>query len=301
MPVISGGNVIEQSRPRITSQIIGFASPGVASVLAAQTDTGSQVVITSGFLPINQPSRVSVTTGGTAGDIKAIVVIVVGTDENDLAITESLPAVTVNTASTKKGAKVFKTVTQVTIPAHDGTGATTSIGLDGSPAVADADGVMLALTDDGAEAVVVAGTDINTLDAPRNITATTGGTNTDVKAIQVTIDGLDIEGNVIQEVLPAFTVNVNGTVTGAKIFAKVTQITIPAHDGTGATTAIGTGSKVGINKRLSRNSVYRAYLGDTIEGTAPTVTVNATDLESNGATPNSALNATAVRLDYVEV
>lgn len=301
MGVISGGNVIEQSRPRITSQIIGFVTPGVASVLAAQTDTGSQVVITTGFLPINQPSRITVTAGGTANDIKAIQVIVLGTDENDLAITETLPAFSVNTAGTKKGAKVFKTVTQVTIPAHDGTGATTSVGLDGSPGVADNDGVMLALTDDGAEAVVAAGTDINTLDAPRNITGTTAGTATDIKAVQVTIDGEDMEGNVIQEVLPIFTVNTATTVVGSKIFAKVTQITIPAHDGTGATTAIGTGSKVGINRRLSRNSVYRAYLGDTIEGTAPTITVNATDLESNGATLNSALNATAVRLDYVEV
>lgn len=301
MPVISGGNVIEQSRPRITSQIIGFASPGVASVLAAQTDTGSQVVITTGILPINQPSRVSVTTGGTAGDIKAIVIIIGGTDENDLAITESLPAVTVNVASTKIGAKVFKLVNSITIPAHDGTGATTSIGLDGSPGVANADGVMLALTDDGAEAVVVTGTDINTLDAPRNITATSGGTTDDIKAVQVVLAGLDMEGNAIAETLPIFTVNTATTVTGAKIFAKVTSITIPAHDGTGATTAIGTGSKLGINRRLSRNSVYAAYLGDTVEGTAPTVTVDATNLEGNGATPNTTLNATAVRLDYVEV
>lgn len=300
-PVISGGNVIEQSRPRITSQIIGFVGPGVASVMAALTDDGAEAIVITGFLPINQPSRITATAGGTTADIKAIQCIVVGTDENDLSITETLPAFTVNTAGTVTGAKVFKTVTQVTIPAHDGTGATTSLGLDGSPGVADADGVMLALTDDGAEAIVLAGTDINTIDAPRNITATSGGTSTDIKAIQVTIDGEDMEGNVIQEVLPIFTVNSATTVTGAKIFAKVTQITIPAHDGTGATTAIGTGSKLGIDKRLSRNSVYATYLNDVIEGTAATVTVDATNLESNGATPNTTLNATPVRLDYVEV
>ena len=301
MPVISGGNAIEQSRPRITSQIIGFATPGVASVLAAQTDTGSQVVITTGILAINQPSRVTATAGGTTADIKAIQVIVAGTVVNDLAITETLPVFTVNTAGTVTGAKVFKLVNSITIPAHDGTAATTSVGLDGSPGVADADGVMLALTDDGAEAIVVTGTDINTLDAPRNITATSGGTAGDIKAVQVVLAGLDMEGNAIAETLPIFTVNSATTVTGAKIFAKVTSITIPAHDGTGATTAIGTGSKLGIDKRLSRNSVYRAYLGDTIEGTAPTVTVDATNLEGNGATPDSALKATAIRLDYVEV
>lgn len=301
MPVISGGQVIEQARPRITSQLIGFASPGVDSVLAAVTDTGSQQVITTGFLPINQPSRITATAGGTAGDIKAIQVIVVGTDPNDVAITETLPAFTVNTAGTVKGVKVFKKVTQVTIPAHDGTGATTSLGLDGAPAVADADGVMSALTDDGAEAVITAGVNINALDVPRNITATAGGTAGDIKAIQVTIDGKDMEGNVIQEVLPAFTVDTAGTVTGSKIFAEVTQITIPAHDGTGATTAIGFGSKLGIDKRLARNSVYAAYLNNVREGTAPTVTVSASALESNGATLDSALDGTPVRLDYTEV
>ena len=207
MPVISGGNVLEGSRPRITSQIIGFVGPGVASVLAAQTDTGSQVVITTGLLAINQPSRVTATAGGTTADIKAIQVIVAGTDVNDLAITETLPVFTVNTAGTVKGAKVFKLVNSVTIPAHDGTAATTAIGLDGSPGVADADGVMLALTDDGAEAVVTTGVNINSLDAPRNITATSGGTGTDIKAIQVVLAGLDMDGNAIAETLPIITVN----------------------------------------------------------------------------------------------
>lgn len=300
MGVISGGQVIEQSRPRVTSQLIGFASPGVDSVLAAVTDTGSQQVITSGILPINQPSRITATAGGTTADIKNIQVTIVGTDKNDLAITEVLPAFTLNSAGTVKGVKVFKTVTSITIPAHDGTGATTSIGLDGAPGVADADGVMLALTDDGSEAVITEGVNINSLDVPRNITATAGGTAGDIKAIQVTIDGLDMEGNVIQEILPAFTVNTAGIVTGSKIFSKVTQITIPAHDGTGATTAIGFGSKLGIDKRLSRNSVINAYLNDVVEGTAPTVTVNSSNLESNGATLDSALASTPVRLEYVE-
>lgn len=293
-------SVIEGAKPRVTSQIIGFATPGVDSVLAAVTDTGAQQVITSGIKPINQPCRVTATAGGTAGDIKAIQVIVAGKDPNGVTITETLPAFTVNTAGTVKGVKVFAQVTQVTIPAHDGTGATTSIGLDGAPAVADADGVMLALTDDGEEAVITAGANINALDVPRNITATSGGTAGDIGAIQVTIDGKDMEGNVIQEVLPIFTADNATTVVGAKIFAEVTQITIPAHDGTGATTSIGFGSKLGINKRLPRNSVYGAYLNNAREGTAPTVTVSASALESNGATLNSALNATPVRLEYTE-
>lgn len=73
----------------------------------------------------------------------------------------------------------------------------------------------------------------------RRITATAGGTAGDVKAITVTINGTDENGDAQQEILPAFTVNTTGTVTGSLYFATVTSIVIPAHDGTGATTAIG--------------------------------------------------------------
>lgn len=168
-----------------------------------------------------------------------------------------------------------------------------------SPLAADTDGVLTALTDDGAEAVVTSFD--GQPDVARCITATAGGTAGDIKAIQVTVDGTDIEGNVITEDLPAFTVNTAGTVTGSKAFATVTSVTIPAHDGTGATTAIGFGDKLGLPHKLAINTVFPGLtaLDNTVEGTDPTVAVSATALESNTVDLNSAMDGNQVDLYYL--
>ena len=166
----------------------------------------------------------------------------------------------------------------------------------GSPAVAATTAVHAAVTDNGAQQVVT--TAITNPDVPRACTATAGGTAADIKAIQVVVAGTNIWGQSITETLPAFTVDTAGTVQGSKAFATVTSITIPAHDGTGATTALGTNEKIGLPATLSRNTVLAAYLGGTKEGTAPTVAVSSTAVESNTVDLNSALNSSAVIIDY---
>lgn len=158
--------------------------------------------------------------------------------------------------------------------------------------VADTNGVHAAVTDNGAEQVVTTG--ITQPSVARNITATAGGTDTDVKAIQVIVAGTNEAGDSITETLPAFTVNTLGTVTGSKAFKTVTSITIPAHDGTGATTEIGFGEKLGLPYELSHNTVLFAFLNNTKEGTAPTVAVSASALESNTVDLNSSLDGTVV-------
>lgn len=167
----------------------------------------------------------------------------------------------------------------------------------GSPAAASTTAVHAAVTDNGSQQLVTTG--ITQPDVPRNITATAGGTSADVKAVQVIVAGTNSEGVSITETLPAFTVNTTGTVTGSKAFKTVTSITIPAHDGTGATTAIGTGSKLGVGQRLTRNSVQNAYFGGTKEGTAPTVATSSSAVESNTVTLNSSLDGSAVIVDFV--
>ena len=102
---------------------------GVADVLAAVTDDGTEQTITSGFTQPPTPRVITASSAGNEADIKAIQVTVNGTDEFDEPLTELLPIVTVNTATTVTGLKVFKTITSVVIPAHDGNGATTSFGL----------------------------------------------------------------------------------------------------------------------------------------------------------------------------
>ena len=298
MGIIEGGVVAPGARQNVLSDVIGAAALAVDAILAAVTDTGAQQVITTGINPPDRPRRITATAGGTAGDIKNIQVTVVGTDPLGAALTEILPVFTLNTPGTVTGVKVFATVTSITIPAHDGTGATTSVGAAGQPAVADADGILAAVTCTGSPQTITTG--INQPEVPRNITATAGGTAGDIKAIQVVVAGTNAEDQAITETLPAFTVNTAGIVSGAKAFKTVTSITIPAHDGTGTTTAIGFGDVLGIGHRLARNTVVAAYLDNALEGTAPTVVVSASAIESNTADLNSALSSTPVILELVQ-
>jgi len=166
----------------------------------------------------------------------------------------------------------------------------------GSPALGATTAVHAAVTDTGAPVVVT--TAITNPDVCRNITATSGGTAADIKAIQVIVAGTNANDEAITETLPVFTVNNATTVVGSKAFKTVTSITIPAHDGLGATTAIGTGAKLGLSHKLSRNTILAAYLADVKEGTAPTVTVSSTAYESNTVTLNTALDGTAVVVLY---
>lgn len=156
---------------------------------------------------------------------------------------------------------------------------------------ADTDGVHASL-DGAAHAAVKTG--ITNPAIPRNITATAGGTAGDIKAIQVIITGTNFNDEVITETLPAFTVDTAGTVTGSKAFKTITQIDIPAHDGTGATTVIGWGDKLGLPIKLSHNTVLVAYLNNVKESTAPTVAVSSTAIESNTIDLNSALDGHVV-------
>lgn len=164
-------------------------------------------------------------------------------------------------------------------------------------AAASATGVHAAITDTGAPQVVT--TAITNPPYPRNITATAGGTAGDIKAIQVIVEGTNINDEVITETLPAFTVDTGGIVTGSKAFKTVTKITVPAHDGTGATTAIGFGVKLGLPEPLPTNTVLFANLNNVREGTLPTVAAHASVVESNTVQLSTALNGTAVTVGYV--
>lgn len=163
--------------------------------------------------------------------------------------------------------------------------------------VASATGIRAAVTDNGAQQVITTG--ITQPSVPRNVTATAGGTAGDIKAIQVIVAGTNEAGEAITETLPAFTVDTAGIVTGSKAFKTITSITIPAHDGTGATTAIGFGEKLGLPHKLAHNTVLFAFLNNTKEGTPPTVAVSASALESNTVDLNSALNSQVVDVYYL--
>lgn len=180
----------------------------------------------------------------------------------------------------------------------DGTGVRVQSVLLGSPAVGAVAAVRAAHTDTGAQVVLTSG--ITNPPVARTLTATAGGTAGDIAAISVTIAGTNEYGAAISEVLPAFTVDTAGTVTGVKAFATVTSVTIPAHSGTGATTSIGTSARLGLGHLLGRNTVLHAFRDGVREGTAPTVVVSATAMENNTVQLNSALNGTPVIVDFYQ-
>ena len=74
------------------------------------------------------PRNLTVTAGGTAGDIKAGSVRVYGTNAADEPIYEDFTFVA-DTGATKTGTKAFKSVKKVAIPAQDGTGCTFIVGI----------------------------------------------------------------------------------------------------------------------------------------------------------------------------
>jgi hypothetical protein len=132
----------------------------------------------------------------------------------------------------------------------------------------------------------------------RNVTATTSGTNTDVKAVQVIVYGTR-DGEAINETLPAFTVNTNGIVTGSKAFDTITSYVVPLMDGTGCNVSIGFGDKLGLPVKLTRNTLVSTFLNNVLEGTAATVAMSSSALESNTIDLNSALDGSAVKAYFL--
>lgn len=131
MTWVRGGGIANPFTADVTKLFLSDASVAVTdSIHAAVTDNGSPQTITTAITnPVGGARRITATAGGTSGDIKAISVTVVGTDANGAAQTEVLPVFTVDTPGTVTGTLYFETVTSFTIPAHDGTGATTAIGV----------------------------------------------------------------------------------------------------------------------------------------------------------------------------
>ena len=164
-----------------------------------------------------------------------------------------------------------------------------------APALGTVAAVHAAVTDTGVEQTITTG--FTAPAVPRNLSATSGGTAADIKAIQVTVSFPNIRGESVTEVLPVFTENSATTVVGSLACGGApTSWTLPAHDGTGATTSLGTGAKLALPDAAAVRLAEACFLGGTLEGTLPTLNKDADEIEKNFVTLNSALNATQVAL-----
>ena len=99
---------------------------------------------------------------------------------------------------------------------------------------------------------------------------------TDVPAGVVTINGTDINDNVISDAL-TFLANASTAQNTVKAFKTVTSIVFPTPDGDTATWDLGTLDALGLDNRIDEDSVLHSLVDDTVETTRPTVVAHATD------------------------
>lgn len=134
-------------------------------------------------------------------------------------------------------------------------------------------------------------------------TVTTAITNPATpRALRIKGNAAGITGNVVitgtnyadEAITETIAASGAGAVEGNKAFKTVTQIVVPARTQAGDTISIGFNDKLGLPYKLAHNTVLAAYLDNAKEGTAPTVTVSATALESNTMDLNSALSGKVV-------
>lgn len=126
-------------------------------------------------------------------------------------------------------------------------------------------------------------------DVARKISVTPGGTTGDVKAGNITVTGTDIRGKAISEDL-TFAADASTKQVTTKAFKTVTNISVPAQDGAGATFSIGTENALGLDRCMSEAAVLDTFVDGVRETTAATVTYDPNDVAKNTISPNTAPN-----------
>lgn len=120
-------------------------------------------------------------------------------------------------------------------------------------------------------------------DFPRNVQVVASGSTT----ATVTINGTDIRGASISSTM---TLNGSTPVVGTVAFASITSIVLPTVSAT--TLNVGTGAALGLDRKMSENSVLFTNTDGTKDGTAATVTYSASAISANTITTNTAPNGT---------
>jgi len=113
----------------LTSVDLGVPAAGAAATVVAATATNAStpVTVTPNYV-LPTPRNITITSTGTAADVKNVAIVITGKNLEGKTITESLTP-TLDTLGTLTGAKIFHTVTSVAFPAQDGAGALYSVGV----------------------------------------------------------------------------------------------------------------------------------------------------------------------------
>ena len=131
------------------------------------------------------------------------------------------------------------------------------------------------------------------LDYPRNLSITPGGTTADVAACVITVSGTDFNNDAMSEDF-TFIANQTTIEVGAKAFRTVTSVAFPAScedSPFGATWDVGSGEILGASRCMAGAADWLIASVDNVkEGTAPTVLANTSTIESNTIDFNTAFD-----------
>jgi len=130
-------------------------------------------------------------------------------------------------------------------------------------------------------------------DVPRVITITPGGSTGSVAACDLVVSGTDVLNNAIEETL-SFANNQTSVETSLKAFKTVTSVSFPANcedSGFAANWNIGVGESIGVKRCMDyAGHVFFSTLNGAKEGTAPTMTADASVVSLNTADFNGTMN-----------
>lgn len=144
----------------------------------------------------------------------------------------------------------------------------------------------------------------NAIVPPRNVTVTTaGGTAADAPAT-ATIKGFDAQGKALSETITVS--QTAATAAGTKCFAKVTEIDLPAADGTGATLAFGLGALIGLSRKPKVRGggvplFFEVVDGAIVTSSPGTLSTPTTNAPFGAYSPSTAPNGTHDYAIYFEM
>lgn len=264
-----------------------------AGVLALTILTGEAQSITAGITSPAIPRGLSIVgnVSGITGDVE-----ITGKNYAGETITETIA---LNGTTPVLGAKAFKDVTSIALPvkAHSGvaqvetataagtvatagnaTVTITAAGMTGSPKTKS---VPVALNDN-ANAIALA---IRTaLAADADITAMFSVSGATDKVILTKLVPAANDATLNIAIADGTSVGVTTAASSANTTAGVPYDKV----------SVGWTDKLGLPYKLSHNTVVSTFVDNALEGTAATVTVSATALESNTIDPNTALSGKVV-------
>jgi hypothetical protein len=274
--------------------IPGEDAPAASSngVLVATKLTDAEQEITAGITNPAVPRniRINGNVNGITGKVK-----ITGTNFAGKVITEEIQA---NGTTAKDGNLAFKTVTKIELPIQNNTPAAQTETITVTKAPENGGDITVTVTAAALESPVSVTVTLNTTDH-NDVTKTAAAIVTelndddDIKAAFTA----SYEAGVIT--LTANEPAVDDETLAITVNAGETGMTVGSStDGTPGAPyekiSVGWGDKLGLPYFLTHNTVLAAYLGGTKEANAPSVSVDADDLENNTIDLHSGLNGTAV-------